>query len=342
MHTHEADLHNGSWMGLYNITHAVDIDGMSSAAFLVRYRGMPLENIIFSNYNESRFARMERTVSELRPSGSLIVLSDLNVNAPMLHRYVKMLSHLRRMGNKIVWLDHHPWGDAPVKAISPLCDLIVEGENRERCGAELVYKFLCERDRFGDRLADFAHTADFARPFKSMAQGRRIIRFSQVIKYFNVLGQDRGDSMLRRVVSCLATGDYSSKFIALAQGRYNGIMTRKTQELLGSTRMFRAGGISVAVGFSSKISGSMGCSAMMEKFRPDMALYVDYDPLEFSGNIRSTEGVDCSILARKLGGGGHPHAAGFSIKRGSYSFSSERSREAFTRKVLKVAERIYA
>ncbi len=328
-------------MEVYNVTHGVDIDGMSSAALLVHYYGLPLNNILFINYDESRFPDTMKQIGKLHARNGLFVFSDFNANDSLAPSIVKLFRSLRDMGNRIIWLDHHPWGDATLRAISPYCDLIIAGENRYRCGAELVYKVLCKGDAFGDRLARFAHVSDFALKGDSAAQDALIKKYSLAITYFNLGGFRRCDAHLRRLVAHLAKGEFRNSSVDSAYKGYIAIMKKSLDRLMRTSLKTDAGRHSIAIGFSRSLNGNTGCGALMGRFSADIALSVDTTPGKMSGSLRSTGGVDCSVLARALGGGGHPPASGFNIRKGSYDFSRARERARFVEDVRSLSKKLY-
>ena len=68
----------------------------------------------------------------------------------------------------------------------------------------------------------------------------------------------------------------------------------------------------------------------------DIAVYINTDDLH--GHIR-TKKSDCVKLANYLGGGGHPHAAGFTLKK-KYNFSKESERKNFAMLINKKAKEL--
>jgi len=59
--------------------------------------------------------------------------------------------------------------------------------------------------------------------------------------------------------------------------------------------------------------------ALLSKYKVPIALlwYVDHKAQQYKVSLRSGPGVDCSVLAVEWGGGGHPQACGFTVKRTS-------------------------
>ncbi len=327
-------------MEIYNITHGVDIDGMSSAAFLVHYYHMPTKNVFFAEHREDRFNEMLNDVKGMRARNGLIVVSDYAVQGHAVERLIPELLRLKKAGNKIVWLDHHPWYDADIKLLSRFCDIVVVGENKERCGAELVYRFLCPEDSFGKKLARFAHIADFALDADSKSQAQLIKEYALAIKYFNLLGRTQRMRMLRSTIEQLASGRYKNKLISKGYSDYSSISREETKKLLANTAVLRVGRIKMAIGFGSKLQSTSACLSIAKKFNPDISIYIDTHKQHPSAHLRSIKGVDCSKIAYAMGGGGHPQACAFQI-RGGHNFSAASVREKFVRDLVKLGSGFY-
>jgi len=190
------------------------------------------------------------------------------------------------------------------------------------CGAELVYKFLCKKDSFGDELTRIAHLADFAIYPKKYERLIWDINFAQ-----KILGaDDRMDSpKLRRLVSLLAEGRYRDEYITSIADAYRKRSKPYMDSLMKSVKVASVNNLRIAIGFSEKISNQVACIDMLKKFRADIAIYVPTDVGHCSIRCESkidrkrmirVGGVDGAKLARALGGNGHPLASGFTIDVG--------------------------
>ncbi len=309
-------------MKIYNITHSSDIDGLASAALLVHCYGMPVRNVFFSQPGGKPFEDGLRLIKRLGGKGNLLVLTDLAMNKSNNKKMAVALSSFKRKGNSIIWLDHHGWDESSVKALSKYCDIIVTGE-LPFCGADLVYKLLCEKDALGDELAKIAHLADFAIYPKKYGKLIWNINYTQ-----KVLGTDeRIDSpKLRRLVSLLSMGRYNDKYITSVANAYIKMSKPYMDALMKGATAVNVNGIRIAIGFSKKISNQVACIDMLERFGADVAVYVPTDTGHCSIRCQSRidrkrmvriGGVDGAKLARAFGGNGHPLASGFAIEVGN-------------------------
>ncbi|MCW6159592.1 MAG: hypothetical protein LVQ95_00680 [Candidatus Micrarchaeales archaeon] len=308
-------------MKIYNITHSSDIDGLASAALLAHCYGMPARNVFFSQPSGKQFEDSVKLIKRLAGKGNLLVLTDLAMNKSNNKKMAEALSSFKRKGNSIIWLDHHSWDQSSVNALSKYCDIIVMGE-LPFCGADLVYRLLCEKDAVGGELARIAHFADFAIYPKRYEKLIWNINYTQ-----KILGtDDRIDSpKLRRLVSLLSMGRYDDRYITSVAKAYIRRSKPYMDALMKNATAANVNGVRIAVGFSKKISNQVACIDMLKRFRADVAVYVPTDTGHCSIRCQSridrkrmvrVGGVDGARLARTLGGNGHPLASGFAIEVG--------------------------
>ena len=147
-------------MKIYQLTHSSDLDGMASAALMRHYYGIPLDRIFFANYDGEIFKDAVSAIKGIKGKGDLLLISDFGMNAKNVKPMKDALQRFKAQGNYVIWLDHHPWTELETKELAKVCDILVNGELTS-CGTELVYKFLCKRDAFGDKLVAITHLADF-------------------------------------------------------------------------------------------------------------------------------------------------------------------------------------
>lgn len=308
-------------MSVYNVTHSSDIDGLASAALLVRNYGVPLENVFFINYSGRIFEEAVRAIKKIKGSGNVLIITDFGADKSIFEKEVKAIENFKKKGNAILWFDHHPWEAKQTEKMSKYCDVLVNGE-LHLCGAELVQRFLCRKDGFNLELARIAHLADFAIYPKKYYKLIWNLNYAQ-----KILGKDETaqSGKLRKLVSLIAQGRYSDNYIITAAERYIRRSKPYMDALMKGVHVEKLNGVKLAIGFSEKISSQVACIGMLERFRADVAVYVPIDSGRCSIRCKSridrkemvrVGGVDGSKLARALGGGGHPLASGFAIKTG--------------------------
>ncbi len=328
---------------MYNLTHSSDLDGMASAAMLVHYFKLPIENVIFINYGGELFGEALRFVERISGSGHILVISDFGASEPAIGSIARSLSSFRRKGNRIIWVDHHPWSNSSVLKMSKLCDVMVVGENKDFCGAELVYRLLCGKSAFGDKLAEITHLADFALKSRSEKMNRLVDKLSYSIKYLGAEGAI-DNPKLRELVLELSAGKMESKLVNRAYSVYKKETAPYMRELLDAAEILTINGIRIAVGFGIKLSHQEACMAMMEKLDCDISIYVNKD--NGNSSIRSRRdsagwGIESMQISMKFGGGGHPLASGFSLYGKGYDLEEKGQRQKVTETIRGMCEGLY-
>lgn len=328
---------------IYSITHSSDLDGMASAALLVHYYKMPIQNLCFTNYSGRIYRDTLDFISNIKGSGNLLVISDFGMIDDNLKSMGAALSKFRKKGNYTIWLDHHIWDNRAVEGISKFCDLIVVGENLNFCGTELVYKFLCKKSKFGDELARITHLSDFALASKSKKENHLIDKIAYGIKE---LGTDNATNPeTREFVSCLAKGDIDCKIINDAYEKYMKRSRPFLKKVLSTAKIIEVNKVRIAVSFGIGVSSQEACMTMISKLKTDIAIYVGIK--EGHSSIRSVRdskswGVDSSEIANAFLGGGHPLASGFSLESSGYDLSDKGAQSEIIEKIRKISEKLYS
>lgn len=328
-------------MSIYNITHSADLDGMASAALMVHYYKIPIENVIFTSYSGKLYDDAIKFIKGIKGSDHTLVISDVGMVEERLEIIAGALSAFRERGNRIVWLDHHLWSERAIKRIADLCYFMIVGENKDFCATELVYRMLCKRDKYGDEIARLTHLSDFALTSKSKTDNVLVEKIGLGI---NQLGDDNiRNPRLREFVSCLAKNDIDCRVIKDAYKRYVKETAPYLKKMLGSAKVVKVGKMSIAVGFGQKVSHQEGCMELLGKFKTSVSIYISTD--SGTASIRSVRdskswGVDSYKIAVAFSGGGHPLASGFPLK-GARGLSKTSTQEKVVQRIEAVAKKLY-
>ncbi len=321
-------------MKIYNITHGADMDGMGSAALLVRFFKIPLSQVFFADYDGKMLDDNVALIKKIPGRGNLLIISDFGMNERNVQKIRDALHIFKTKGNYVIWLDHHPWTEQEVEQLAPVCDILVNGEI-ELCGTDLVYEMLCPHDKYSDELVRITHAGDFVdtcvfrhkycrlkngrkftkpmNEWKVWSKGDRALvdKLSHVIKYLGG-GDNIANPKLRKFVDVVAHGGLHSKFIDDVNKQYLKETRPYLKKLLKTVVVKDVKGMRVAIGFSTKINNQEACITMQKQFRAPIAIYIN----EKSGHssVRSDVGIDSSAISRAMHGGGHPQASGFGVK----------------------------
>ncbi len=310
---------------IFCLTHAPDFDGISSAALLVRYLSAPESGIFFGYPQSKDLVAMLEKLAALKPSSSLVITTDLAVNDDAIPDVTRVLSALKRDGNRIAWIDHHPWSDQAVQQLRAVCDILKCGEGN-KCAAELVIDALGVSDEYAMMIGRLAHTADFA--LKGCTD-TPLLEISNAITYLKRQGEDM--SGLRRMVKMVSEGDLDGEYIMGSALEYTRETELEVPKLQHDCAAYDVNGLRVGIGYAKGIKSDQACKLIQEQLNTEVEVFVDTN--DYSVKLRSRAGIDCSPLARALGGGGHPQAAG-----GQLSIKSDSGIEGVIRQILDAAK----
>jgi oligoribonuclease NrnB/cAMP/cGMP phosphodiesterase (DHH superfamily) len=329
-------------LSIYNVTHGSDLDGIASAALLVHYYGVPLKNIAFINHSGMAYDDGLSFIKGIRGRGNLLIISDFGIIKPLYPTMLDAVRTFKKNGNRIIWLDHHPWKDHILRGISRYCDVIVAGENRDYCGAELVYKLLCKNDSYGKRLTRITHLADFALRSGSKRENHLVDKIGYAIKH---MGNERArNPRLLKLVKCIADGDIDSKFMNAAYASYRKRADPELRKLRKTVNTIETHGIRIGVGFGKRISHQEACMMMLEKMGYDVAIYISSETGHSSIRSRRDSkswGVDSSHIAFALDGGGHPLASGFSLEDSGLELDKKEVQMGVVQRIREISEGLY-
>ena len=122
-------------------SHESDLDGLYSTAIgLIRY---PQAMTVFLGYGAENFNKLGNFIySATRYSSSSepgqIIIADLGLNDELVETCRKTFSDAVLKGWKIMWVDHHPWSQQAIDAVTPFVEIVLDVSGR-KCAAELMY-----------------------------------------------------------------------------------------------------------------------------------------------------------------------------------------------------------
>lgn len=232
-------------------------------------------------------------------AGKEVYLIDFSYDADLLPR-------LERVAKRLVVIDHHKTAAAWV----PNCKEYVF--DLSKSGAQLTWRYFHPEEPvplFLDYIGD-ADLFIFARP-----NAAEITTYLQTLPLtFETFDYIRGE-----------IENENTRANAVEKGKLLMMYRDKVLEVAYASVHYvnLAGNIIPAVNMCLPISEvSHGLHVIYEQ-RPPIALSYRYDDGEWRCSLRSNGTKDCAEIAEKFGGGGHPGAAGFSIKAEPHVFPFE-------------------
>lgn len=291
-----------SFNHLFIVTHT-DLDGAGAAAAALRITGRKVDEatIVFAEpYN------LDRKLGELVDhvsQGDLTVIADLGVNKQVFNGIVDSVRKIAEAGARVEWYDHHVWSDEEVAALREAGALVVV--DRSTCATGVVARHMARfrgvNDEFLTELEAAVCAADLWRWDHHMAP-----------KLFRVAG-DRGDEeWKRKLIEKLASGVLWDEELEAKLEEYVNEELSGFNKVLSTVYVGRVDGYTVAVAYK-RVKGPPGSSmigaSLLSRYDSDVAGIVRGD----GGLSLRSRRVNVQVIAKLLGGGGHPAAAGAKI-----------------------------
>ena len=311
---------------LFSVSHDKDVDGLNSAAIVWRYAKTKNlhHDVILTDYGS--FEQVFSKVGGLR--NTLIIITDLGMDEPILDKIVKNLKRAVSQGCRIVWLDHHRWSDKAVKSVLSLDNKPVLKINHEFCAAEITYKVLMPRDEISKELAIIAHDTDFNHRIidgaNALTDALSVIRFGALKRREDLTGSifpllkalsDEGMAGVWNV----ETKQFKDHLLGKQVDHYRKDRLKKMKKALSghidqtiNDRIVRI--IELPSGVTTTDIGTF--LAIPENLRTDgnelpvADLLISMSQGGMLGLRRGKETVLCNLVAKIFNGGGHPYAAG--------------------------------
>lgn len=276
------------------ITHT-DLDGTASAAVLLRYLGR-VDKLLFIQPSS-----LVKAVSSLNcDSGCVVYICDLSPNSSNYVALMESLRKLMRRGASVWWFDHHIWDDLWVSELREVgVKLFVD---RSTCAAGVVVKYLGIVDEVSVRLARAACSLDMW-VFDDWL-GNFLARY---------VGFSKSSNWRRRAVGKLSSGELlDEEILRVVEESVDRELEILSEALRKSKVKEVCGGVRIAYYYKAVKDHvtSYIASLQMSRFSADIALICR----KGSASLRSRGSINVREIAKKLGGGGHEYAAGFSIR----------------------------
>ncbi len=287
---------------LFIVTHT-DLDGVGSAAAYVRLAGVEKDyyTIVFAEpYN------LDEALSGLKDyvgSGDRLVLADLGPNKLVFEEVVNLMKHFIDNGVEVEWYDHHIWDPSEEREIKSLgVKLYIDTST---CATGVVVKYFPHERRdesgFTERLAKAVCAADLWRWDDPLAP-----------KLFRVAGNRRDEDWKRRLVDKLSSGilwddELQAKLEEYVNRELEGMHKALKNLVVRGSRSDCL--VAATIKDEGPPSSSFVGALMLSRYGADIAVIARPNG---ALSLRSRS-VNVQVVAKRLGGGGHPRAAGAKI-----------------------------
>ncbi|MGC8974697.1 MAG: DHH family phosphoesterase [Thermoprotei archaeon] len=271
------------------ITHT-DLDGVASGALILKKYGS-VDRIYFTqpHHLHSRLAWV--------PNGSIVYITDIGINKTSLSKIRENIKRILGSGGEIFWFDHHVWEESWIKELTELgVALYVD---RTTCSAGVVSKYLNVED--SEELVKATCSVDLW--LMNDWRGNFLSRY---------VGYAGGASWKEKTLKKLANFDGGidpeiSEVVEKAISKELKIYDKA----LKKAKIKEYGGIKLVYYFKDQEEHitSYIANILMSRHGADIAVICRRG----SVSLRSRS-IDVRRVALSMGGGGHPKAAGASLK----------------------------
>ncbi len=290
---------------LFIVTHT-DLDGIGSAAATLRLlsRSESDSTILFAEpYN------IGDVLSDIKDSvdrGDLLIIADLGVNKNAFEKALGIIKDLARRGSIIEWYDHHVWSPEEINSLEKIGVKVVI--DRSTCATGVVARYLkgleaFESDKLLIELESVVCSADLWKWDHPLSP-----------KLFRVVGERReGEEWKRKLAYKMAKGVLWDEEMEAKLEEYVNLELKGFSRVLNNAYTSNSNGAIIAVtykNFSGPPSSSMIGALLLSRFNADIAAIVRSD----GGLSLRSKNFNVQALAKALGGGGHPKAAGAKIR----------------------------
>ena len=312
-------------MDVIALSHSEDLDGIA-AATLVRIKyNISHERVMYIDYSTEQLRRASDWVKSMASKATTLFITDLSVNDSKAEMYREIIMSIKSKGGSVIYLDHHPWGEKAQKLVAILCDHAVFGEQKE-CASEITAKYLKISGPNIKRLLHMCHLSDNNIKADGEPERAMIKTYSMAITYYNTLPEKERLEKLIWFSDTIAEGDMDNPILKYDADEFERVSRERTGEMLEGLSFV---GNFIAVGFAGSVQPTYAASLIFRKAERQIAIYINTDACK--GSIRST-GRDISGLAKSLGGGGHPCAAGFEFNN-RYDLKTSRGRARLLKRI---------
>jgi len=295
---------------IYVFTHT-DLDGVGAAAAYLLVRGLHVSDASISFVEPYNLAETLEQYYEYIENGDTIAIMDLGQPGRYWGSTLEAINKLRRGNAVIEWYDHHVWEPSDVRRLSDLgVHVFVD---RTTCATGVVVKYaqkLYGRPEkriqyYLEELESSICAADLWRWDHPLAP-----KLFRVVSLHGAKGDARRRFILNKLVSMKLWDEELEEllveYVDVELANYEKIVRRT---VLVEDNVCRIAGVVKPRG---PPSNSFVGAYLLSRFSADIAVIIR----ENGGLSLRSRYVDVQKIARRLGGGGHPRAAGAKIELG--------------------------
>ncbi len=290
------------------ISHSADLDGVSSAALLIR-RSMFLNipYIVYLRDYKDNEKVYPQNITNLRETN--VMIADISTNINVIN---DVIERIKNTDGKVEWTDHHETKEEIVNSLKEIgVDLYLE--KNAGSASVLVQKKYGLEDDVSVLIADAGFQSDTLN-----IKDQYVMDLVDIIDYFNYLEKDPPRCRLVFLAVQLALKGPKEVITEDLKNVLEYYRKRKSEELektANSVKFFLINGYRFAIAYAtSLISGTQAANKIIENNDADIYIVVK-DEGGLSFRRKKNSNINLVPLANIFGGGGHEYASGASLGR---------------------------
>ena len=310
---------------IISVSHEEDIDGIASSSIILRFIGF--DYLFLTNYHLSKWRyfteRVKKLCSEFRGKSInvRIYITDLNLKPFMIRSLDNSLSNCPL--KKVYWIDHHKWDSESIDLVNSLGYFTAYGDKNFSATENLVNYLNVSEDPVASVLAYLSRDSDFGLMKHILTQP-----LTNVIRYIVYVSKNK--LLLKKLVKKFSRGvlwDPEINSIWINSIEY---IDNALEETLRSIRFVEINNKRILFASANPVLSSKLVLGNISDAKFDLAVMI-----YTNGSVTISRGrndIDCSVIAKAMGGGGHEHIAGAQI--------DPRIARDFNKAIAMIAEKI--
>lgn len=291
---------------LYIITHT-DLDGAGSAAAALIALGLTPGDATILYAEPYNLHEILGGIAGYLEKGDLLIISDLGPNRDSYPATINLIRDATSRGVRVEWYDHHIWPEEDKKALESAGGRLIH--DTSTCATGVVGRYAPglhgrERDPFLDELERAVCAADIWRWDHPLAP--------KLFRVADARYEDGREAWRNRIVEKFASKTLWDDELQAKLEEYVNMELRNYNKLISTAYTTTAGSCRIAATYKTHgpPSNSFIGASLLSRYNAKIAVIVRPN----GGLSLRSRDVDVQKVALRLGGGGHPRAAGARIR----------------------------
>lgn len=302
---------------IYHITHN-DLDGVACSVLMreVMKKKPQDYKVEFISYRQAKSFMDLQSFLQNAKEGDTVLVTDLSLAQTDGGVFMQVSSYLARRGIYLLYFDHHKDSCEFTPPSSPLV-----GEyhaDMSRSATKMVYDYFlspvdANSSKRALKIADFVDAVNaFDLWQQDSVHYNRGKSLNTLLSYFGI------DEFINRGYLTKYTAQ-DANIVKFEENRKRSLFERQHLQIIKDDFYYRIG-----VAFLNEYTSEFA-QYVLDKYDNtlDAVQIIDMTNLKISFRSRVGSDVDVSQIAKRLGGGGHKHAAGVSLTKGVTEFTRE-------------------